>query len=56
MSPIAYALLRHILSHRDEENFVMEELTATLRSSKTAVRAAFAELEERDYLTYEQST
>lgn len=54
MSPIAYRLYQHLRSQRDGQNLVLEELVSALHSSKTGIRAAFAELESKHYLTYEQ--
>jgi DNA-binding GntR family transcriptional regulator len=54
MSPIAYALYQHLRAQPEGTNLVMEALTSTLRSSKTAIRAAFAELEAEGLLSYEQ--
>ncbi len=54
MSPIAYALYQHLRRQEEGANLVMEELTSTLRSSKTAIRAAFAELSEEGMLSYTQ--
>ena len=56
MSPIAYNLYQHMRTQDEGTNLVIEELAAVLRSSKTAIRAAFAELEEGGFLTYEQFT
>jgi DNA-binding GntR family transcriptional regulator len=54
MSPVAYSLYTYLRQQVDGANVVMEELTRVLRSSKTAVRAAFEELTEEGLLTYTQ--
>lgn len=56
MSPIAYALFTNLTCRPEGANVVLEELVEALRSSKTAIRAAFAELAELNYLTYTQET
>ncbi len=56
MSPIAYRLYQHLRRQRDGQNLVLEELVSVLRSSKTGIRAAFAELESEHLLTYEQTS
>ena len=56
MSPIAYALFTNLVRRPEGANVVMEELTEALRSSKTAIRAAFAELAEEGYPSYFQVT
>lgn len=56
MSPIAYALLTNLTRRPAGANVVMEELVIALHSSKTAIRAAFSELEEEGYLSYNQVT
>ena len=45
VSPTAYALYQHLRRQPEGASLIMEELTRATRSSKTAVRAAFAELE-----------
>lgn len=54
MSPIAYALLTNLTRRPPGANVVMEELVEALHSSKTAIRAAFNELSEAGYLSYNQ--
>lgn len=56
MSPIAYALFTNLIQRPAGANVVMEELVIALRSSKTALRAAFSELEETGYLSFNQRT
>ncbi len=56
MSPIAYALFTNLRDRPDGANVVLEELVVALRSSKTAIRSAFAELAEEGYLSYTQVT
>ena len=56
VSPIAYALFTNLTRRPEGANVVMEELVEALRSSKTAIRAAFAELAEEGYLSYSQVT
>ena len=56
MSPIATRLYRYLRYKYNLENVTMEELTHHCRASKTAVRAAIAELEVEHLLTYEQLT
>ena len=56
MSPIAYALLTNLTRRAPGANVVMEELTLALHSSKTKIRAAFAELQEGGYLSFNQVT
>ena len=54
VSPIAYALLTNLTRRPPGANVVMEELVEALHSSKTAIRAAFTELSEAGYLSYNQ--
>ncbi len=56
MSPVAYALFTYLTRQPEGANVVMEELTINLRASKTAIRAAFGELEAESLLTYSQET
>jgi DNA-binding GntR family transcriptional regulator len=56
MSPIAYALFTNLRDRPDGANVVLEELVEALHSSKTAIRAAFAELAESGLLSYTQVT
>lgn len=56
MSPIAYALFTNLIRRPAGANVVLEELVEALRSSKTAIRAAFSELAEEGYLSYTQVT
>ena len=56
MSPVAYRLYRHLRAQPDGQNLIMEELVSILHSSKTGIRAAFAELESEHLLTYEQTS
>lgn len=56
MSPIAYKLFANLAARPAGANVVIEELVIALRSSKTALRAAFAELAEEGYLSYNQVT
>lgn len=54
MSPVAYSLYTYLRRQPDGANIVMEELTRTLRASKTSIRAAFEELAAEGLLTYTQ--
>lgn len=56
MSPIAYALFQYLKHQAEGRSLTMEELVATLRASKTAIRAAFSELQSYGYLSYNQET
>lgn len=54
MSPIAYALYTYLQRQPAGSTLVMEELTAAVRASKTAVRAAFDELSAEGLVQYTQ--
>jgi DNA-binding GntR family transcriptional regulator len=54
MSPVAYSLYTYLRRRADGDNVVMEELVRVLRSSKTAIRAAFEELSQEGLLSYSQ--
>lgn len=54
MSPISYALYTYLCQQAPGSNIVMEEITHKMRASKTAVRAAFTELEAEGLLTVTQ--
>lgn len=56
MSPIAYHLYTYLTQQDEGSNLVMEELVQQMRASKTAIRAAFAELAEEGLLTYTQES
>lgn len=56
MSPVAYALFTYLTRQPEGANVVMEEMTSNLRASKTAIRAAFGELESEGLLTYTQES
>jgi len=56
MSPIAYALFTNLRDRPEGSNVVMEDLVLSIRSSKTAIRAAFAELDTAGLLSYTQES
>lgn len=51
MSPTAYVLYQHLWRQPDRAELHLEELVSILRSSKTAIRQAFTELEIEGLIT-----
>lgn len=56
MAPLSYRLFDYLRDRPNGANIPMEELTSTLHASKTAIRAAFTELEAEGYISSVQES